>query len=103
VADANQPLWQNVDQESAQELIGGNGHDPLLVAVRVVFPAKRDSIILEGDESMVRDRDTMRIAREVVQNMLRTTERWLGVDDPVLSEKLSEKSAKTARLGETPE
>ena len=43
VADADKAARQNVDQESAQELIGGDRHHPLLVAVRIVFPAKRDS------------------------------------------------------------
>ena len=47
VADAYQALGQNVDQEAAQELIGGDRHDFLLAAVRIVFPAKGDSIILE--------------------------------------------------------
>jgi len=103
VADANQSLGQNVDQESAQKLLCRNGHDLLLAAVRVVFPAKRDSIILEGDESMVRDRDTMGIACQVMQNMLGAAEGWLCLDDPVLLKKLSDKSAETTRLGETPE
>ena len=103
MANANQTLRQNVDQESAQKLIGGNGHDPLFAAVCIVLPAKRDSAILEGDESMAGNRNAMGIARQVVQNMLRTTEGRLGVDDPVLLEELSEKSAKTAWLGETPE
>jgi hypothetical protein len=101
VADANQSLGQNVDQESAQKLLCGNGHDLLLAAVRVVFPAKRDSIVVEGDESMVRDRDTMGIAGQVMQHMLGAAEGWLGVDDPVLLKKLSDKSAETTRLGET--
>ncbi len=52
---------------------------------------------------MVRDRDAMGIAREIMQNMFGTAEGWFGVDDPVLSEQLSQKSAKTAWLGETPE
>ena len=103
MADANQPLGQNVDQESAQKLIGGNGHDLLLAAVRIVFPAKRNSIILEGDESLVRDRDTMGIAREIMQDMFWTAEGWLGVDDPVLLEKLSQKLAEATWLGRTPE
>ena len=103
VANANQPLWQNVDQESAQKLFCGNSHYFLLAAMRIVFPAKRHSIILKGDESMVGDRDAMGIARQVVQNMLRTAERRLGVDDPVLLEKLSQKPAEATWLGQTPE
>ncbi len=75
-----------MDQEAAQKLIGGDGHDLLLIAVRIVLPSERHSIILEGDESMVRDRDTMGIARQVMQNMLWAAEGRLGVDDPVLSE-----------------
>ena len=40
VADADQAAGQNVKQESAQELICGNGHDLLLAAVSIVSPAE---------------------------------------------------------------
>jgi len=63
VADANQALGQNMDQESAQELIYGERHDLLLTAARIVFPAKRDLAILERNQSMVGDGDAMRITR----------------------------------------
>jgi hypothetical protein len=69
--------------------------------VRIVFPAKRDSIILERNQSVVGDGDAVRIASEIVQNMLGTAEGWLGVDDPVLMEELSEKLAKTTWLSKT--
>ena len=101
VADADQALGQNVDQEAAQELIGGDRHDFLLAAVRIVFPAKRDSIILERHQSMVGDGDAVRIAGEIVQNMLGTAEGWLGIDDPVLVEEPSEKLAKATWLSKT--
>jgi hypothetical protein len=52
-----------VDQESAEELICGDRPDLLLAAVRIVFPAKRDAIILERNQSMIGDGDAMRIAR----------------------------------------
>ena len=78
MANANQTLGQNVDQESAQELICGDGHDLLLAAVRIVFPAKRDTIILERNQSMVRDGDAVRIASEIVQNTLGTAEGGLA-------------------------
>jgi hypothetical protein len=86
VANTNQPLGQNVDQESTQELIGGNGHDLLLAAVRIVLPTKQDSIILESNESLVRDRDAMGVSREIMQNMFGPAEGWLGIDNPVLPE-----------------
>ena len=53
VADANQTPGQNVEEETAQELMGGNGHDLLLATVGVVSPAERDAIVLEGHEAMV--------------------------------------------------
>jgi len=101
VADADQAFGQNVDQEAAQELICGDRHDFLLAAVRIVFPAKRDSIILERHQSMVGDGDAVRIAGEIVQNMLGTAEGWLGIDDPVLLEERSEKLAKATWLSKT--
>src|SRR5580765_2045391 len=61
VADTDQALGQNMDQESAQELICGERHDLLLTAARIVFPAKRDSIILKRYQSMVGDGDAVRI------------------------------------------
>ena len=101
MADADQTLGQNVDQESAQKLICGDRHDLLLTAVRIVFPEKRDPIILKRNQSLVGDGDAVRVASEIVQNMLGTAEGWLGIDDPVLVEELSEKLAKATWLGET--
>jgi hypothetical protein len=40
VADAHEAAWQQVEQEAAQELIDSQTHDPLLVAVSGIAPAK---------------------------------------------------------------
>ena len=40
VADAHETARQQVQQEAAQELIDGQSHEPLLVAVSGVAPAK---------------------------------------------------------------
>ena len=80
------PFGENMEQESAQELICGNRHDLLLAAVGIVFPAKRDAIILESHQTMVGDGDAMGVAGQIVQHMFGTAEGWLGVDDPVLAE-----------------
>lgn len=62
--------------------------------MRVFLPSKRDFAIGYVQQPVVRDRDTVRIARQVVQYMLRSNERRLGVDYPVLTEQRSEKGAK---------
>jgi len=59
VSDANQPLGQDVDEEAAQELMGGNGHNLLLAAVGIVSPAEGDAIALKGHEAMVGDGDAV--------------------------------------------
>jgi hypothetical protein len=48
VADTHQAFGQNVDQKSVQKLIYRDGHDFLLATMGIVFPTKRDAIILEG-------------------------------------------------------
>ena len=69
--------------------------------MRIVFPAKRDSIILERHQSMVGDGDAVRIAGEIVQNMLGTAEGWFRIDDPVLLEELSEELAEATWFSKT--
>ena len=69
--------------------------------MRVVFPAKRDLIILEREQSMVGDGDAVRIASEIIQHMFGAAEGRLGIDDPVLAEELSEKLAKATWLSKT--
>ena len=53
--------------------------------MRIIFPAKRDLAIGEVDDPVVGDGDAMRIAGQIVQNMLWPSERPLGIDDPVLA------------------
>ena len=101
VADADQPFRENVDQESSQKLICGNRHDLLLTAPCVIFPAKRNSIILESHQSMVGDGDAVRITGEIVQNMFRTSEGWLGVDHPVFAEEESQERVESAGFSKT--
>ena len=86
-----------MDEESSQELICGDGHDLLLAARSVVLPAEGDAILLERDETMVGDGDAMGVTSEVVKNVLRSSEGWLGVDDPVLGNELAQELAETFR------
>ena len=99
VADADQSLGKNVDEESSQELIGRDRHDLLLAACGVILPAERDLILLEGYETVVGDGHSMGVAGEILQNMFRPTEGWLGIEDPLLGEELSQELAEAFWLG----
>ena len=100
VADTDQAFGQNVDEEPSEELVGREGHDHLLAVSCIFLPAEGDLIVLEADEAMVRDGDAMRVAGKIVENVFGSTERRLGVDDPVLGEELPEETLEAFRRGE---
>jgi len=50
-----------------------------------VPPTKGDLAIGQRDQSMVGDGHAMGVAAEVLQHVLRTAERWFGIDDPILA------------------
>src|SRR5689334_4401326 len=64
-----------------QELFLVNGHRSLFAVVGVVVPAKRDVSVREIGEVMVGDRDTVSLASQTVQNVFRTAEGPLRIDD----------------------
>ena len=75
-----------MEQEAAQELLDRQGHEPLLVAMRGIAPAKGDVAVGESNQSAVGDSDTMSVCAEITQHMFRSAEGPLGVDDPVVAE-----------------
>ena len=77
-------LRKHVQQESANELFGGNGHRSLLVAVSVIPPTERDVVAIKGEQSMIGDGDAMRVTAEIAQHLFGTAEGRFGVDNPVL-------------------
>jgi len=51
MSDAHQAFGQDMDQEAAQELIDGNGHDLVLAAVGIVSPAEGDALVFASHEA----------------------------------------------------
>ena len=95
--DSHEALRQDVQEESADELAGREGHRALLIAVSVIPPTERDVVAVEGKQSMIRDRHAVRITAEIAKNLLRSTKRGLRIDDPFMLVELSNKSRKAAR------
>src|SRR5215469_1903555 len=65
-----------------------------------VAPTKGDLAVVERNQSVVGDGYAVGIKAEVVEHILRTTERWFGVDDPMLSKQWPEPRGKDLRLSE---
>src|SRR5512140_3020692 len=89
-----------MQQESTQELIHGQGHQPFLVLVGGVSPAEGDLAVDERDQPMIGNRDTVRVAAEVAESVLGAAEGTFGIDDPVLAEQLPEPGAERFGIGE---
>ena len=67
-----------------------------LTPVAKVLPPKRHRVVGDGDEPVIRDRDAVGVAREVVQHVGRTAEGRLGVDHPRLAIEGSKERAEGA-------
>ena len=98
VADADEAAREQMEQEAAQELVHGQAHDALPVAMRGVSPAEADLALSEGNEPPVDDADPVGVGAEIAQNVLRSAEGPLGVDDPVVTEETPEPGSEAAWL-----
>ena len=98
VPDAVKPVWQDMDQEAPDELVGRQPHGllpPLMVCRQttagqrvatldpVVLPAERNGLGIGADQAVVRDCHAMGVAAEIGQHGLWAAEGWFGVDNPV--------------------
>ena len=70
MTDTNEALGEQMQEESAQELIQGYGHQFLLIVVSRVPPAKADLAVGQRDQSMVGDGDAMGVTAEILEHIL---------------------------------
>jgi len=89
-----------MEQKAAQELIDGQSHEPLLVAVRGIAPAEGDVASGESDQPGVRNGDAMGVGAEIAQHMFRAAEGRLGVNDSVKAEQYPQPCGERTRFGE---
>ena len=100
MTDANEALGEQMQEEAAQELIQGYGHQFLLVVVSRVAPTKCDLTVGQRDQAMVGDGHAMGVAAEILEHIFGAAEGWFGVDDPVLAEQRSQPGSEDLGLCE---
>jgi hypothetical protein len=66
----------------------------------VVLPAEGDMVVLESDETMVGDGNTVSVASQVVEDMFCPAKGRLRVDDPLLAEELTGETVEAIGLSE---
>ena len=59
----------------------------------IVFPAEGDLAIGEVDDPVVGDGHAMRVAGQIVEDVFGSSERRLGIDDPVVGEQRPDEGA----------
>ena len=96
VPDADETRRQYVQQESAQELIDRQSHQPLLILVSGIAPAESDDAISERDEAAVRDCHSMGVLAEIAKCMLRTAKSSLRINHPFGTEPCGRSQASNA-------
>ena len=83
VTNAHEPAGKYMQQKATQELIRGNRHLPLFVAVRIIFPAESDLVAIKAGEAMIADGHTMRVPSQIMQDVFRSTEWRFGIHHPL--------------------
>jgi len=92
-ADADKAVGQNMQKETSQELLRGERHPSLLITVGIILPQEGNLVVLEGQETVVGDGHPMGVTREITEHMMGTAEGWLGINDPVLTERGAQEGA----------
>lgn len=99
-ADADKAAGQDVEQETAQELLRTERHHSLLIPVGIILPTESNLVMLESHEAVVGDGYAMGIAGKIAEHMMGTAERRLGVDNPVLTEQRTQERAEGLFVGQ---
>src|SRR3546814_6304956 len=86
VADAVVSARQGVEEEAADELVGGEGHDllPSGAGLAIILVAEGDPGIVEAEEAAVRYGDPVGVSRQIGEHRLGARKRRLGIDHPAL-------------------
>ena len=78
---AMETTLQNMKEEAADELVGGERHDllPVGAVAAIVLVAEGDAGLVKRDQTTARDRDPVGVARQIGEHRFRSRERRLGI------------------------
>ena len=83
MADTGKTFWEDMHQERANEVDGGDGAGFTGAAVAVVEILKRDLSLGDIDDAMVADGNAVNIPAEIIKQAIRPTNGRLDEDLPV--------------------
>ena len=98
VTDTNKPVRQNMQEETADELLCGQSDQPVGTGLLVVTGTEGNGLPIEGHESLVGDGGAMDVMGQVAEDMLGTIERGLRVGIPFDSSQVADESFEGGRV-----
>jgi len=98
IADAHEAAGEQVQEETTQELIDEQSHQPRLVAVSEVSPTKGYVVLGKSDQPVVGNGNAMGVGAEIAQHMFGPAERRFAVDDPVVAKQHPQPGGEGARF-----
>jgi hypothetical protein len=102
VADPDETLGQDVEQEALDELAGLELHGGLPLASSAAPVAEADASVPVIDEPVVGESDAVGVAGEVVEHLRRPGHGGLAVDDPVVASQASASCRRELGVGDEP-
>jgi len=64
--DTHKSSWKDMQEETPEELLRGECHQPVFISVRVILPAKRDLAVREINQTLVGESHPMCVAGQIV-------------------------------------
>ena len=83
MTDLHEAGRQDVQQETSDELVGIHSKEFDLVVVGSVLVGEGHLAVVDREDAVIGDSDPMGVAAEIAEELFRTGERRLCIDDPV--------------------
>src|SRR5664279_113633 len=80
----NIAIRQNMKKESSDELVDLQRHHLLLIAIGIITPQKGDLSVLDTEDAIIADGDSVGISAQILKDSLGSIEGRLAIDDPLL-------------------
>jgi len=84
VPDLHKSARQHMQEKPPDELDGIQGHLFDLIAIPRIAPPKTYAVMVQTQQPPVGNGYSMGVPRQILEHLLRTAERGLGVNDPLL-------------------
>lgn len=84
VANAHESIGQDVQEEATDELFSSEGDGLQSVALFAIAVGEGDLTGLGREKTVIRDRDPVGIASQVIEDFFRRSEGLFSIDVPVL-------------------